>query len=222
MSKSFLIIMPLMILAGVFLLDDRKYFFVSLAIVIYTLLIFFMRFEFKKPPAREVVILSVMVAIAVVGRAAFFITPNFKPITAIVIIAGVALGAEAGFIVGAMSGFVSSFIFGLGPWTPWQMFALGLIGYLSGVVFRGREGHTVYLCAFGALCAFFIYGGIVDLWTILGFSQGPDLAFALSVYTMAVPFNLIHAVATVIFLALLAKPMIQKLQRVKLKFGLTL
>jgi hypothetical protein len=81
------------------------------------------------------VIIAVLCGIAVAGRAAFFMLPQFKPVVAIVIIAGASLGAESGFIVGALSGFVSNFIFGQGPWTPWQMFAFGMIGFIAGLLF---------------------------------------------------------------------------------------
>ena len=60
--------------------------------------------------------------------------PFFKPLTGIVMITGMALGPEAGFLTGAISGFVSNFIFGQGPWTPWQMFAFGVAGFLTGVL----------------------------------------------------------------------------------------
>lgn len=67
---------------------------------------FFMVFEKRKPQARELIIIATLSAIAVAGRAAFFMLPNFKPVCAIVIIAGVCFGAESGFLVGAVSGFV--------------------------------------------------------------------------------------------------------------------
>ena len=52
------------------------------------------------------------------------------------IIAGVAFGGEAGFLVGAIVGLVSNMFLGQGPWTPWQMFSFGIIGFLAGVLFR--------------------------------------------------------------------------------------
>ena len=121
---------------GMIFLDDRKYYFISLLLIFYAMVPFFVRFEGRKPQSREVVILAVMVAIGVAGRAAFFMVPQFKPVVAIVVIAGVCLGKESGFLVGAMTAFVSNFIFGQGPWTPWQMFCFGLIGFLAGLLFE--------------------------------------------------------------------------------------
>ena len=159
---------------------------------------------------------------AVAGRAAFFMVPNFKPTVAVIIIAGVALGRQAGFLTGAMSAFVSNFLFGQGPWTTWQMLAMAVIGYLAGAVFYryGDRMKVVVLAVFGGAATFFIYGAITDMWTILMMTSQPSLATAMVVYGAAVPFNAVHAAATVIFLLLLAKPMVEKLNRVKVKYGM--
>ena len=68
-------------------------------------------FENRKPKARELVIISALCAIGVAGRTAFFMLPQFKPVAAIVIISGVAFGGETGFLVGAITAFVSNFFF---------------------------------------------------------------------------------------------------------------
>ena len=62
--------------------------------------------------------------------------PQFKPVLALTIISGVALGGETGFLVGAMTMLASNVLFSQGPWTPFQMFAMGIIGFLAGVLFR--------------------------------------------------------------------------------------
>ena len=75
---------------------------------------------------------------------------SFKPIAAIVIITGVSLGGEAGFLCACLIMMISNMFFGQGPWTPWQMFSYGMIGYLAGIRFSERdsqsqEGGSVYL-----------------------------------------------------------------------------
>jgi energy-coupling factor transport system substrate-specific component len=217
-----IVLIPLTIAAGVFVFDDRSYYVTSLIIVILAMLPFAMVFEGRKPQARELVILAVMVAIAVAGRAAFFMLPQFKPVVAIVIICGVSLGAESGFVVGALAGFVSNFLFGQGPWTPWQMFAFGMIGFIAGLLFaKGRlQPKRIPLCIFGALATLIIYGLLVDTSAIAMFTSDLTVQALLSAYVVGLPFNLIHAVATVVFLAILAKPMIEKLARIKIKYGL--
>lgn len=207
---------------GLFAFEKKYYIAVSLLVIIYAMIPFFAGFERRKPKAREIVILAVLIAVAVVARGAFFMTPNFKPIVAIVIISGVSLGRESGFLVGAMSAFVSNFFFGQGPWTPWQMIAMAVCGYLAGLLFHKCSGriNKWALILFGALVTFFVYGGITDLWTVLYMTGKPTIATAVMVYSAAFYFNLIHAAATAVFLFILAKPMVEKLDRVKTKYGM--
>jgi energy-coupling factor transport system substrate-specific component len=213
---------PVFIGVGIVFLGDRSYYAISLAVIVLSMIPFALVFENRKPQARELVIIAVMVAIAVAGRAAFFMVPQFKPVVAIVIIAGVSLGAESGFIVGALTGFVSNFFFGQGPWTPWQMFAFGIIGFLAGILFS--KGILVKkrlpLCIFGGLSTLILYGLVMDTASISIFTQTLTRESVLSVYLMGIPFNAIHAAATVVFLLLLAGPMTEKLDRVKKKYGL--
>ena len=159
-----LLAIPLTIYIGVFFLGDRKYYFISLLIILETMIPFCMVFESRKPQARELVVISVLCAIAVAGRAAFFMLPQFKPVVALVIIAGVSFGGETGFLVGAVTGFVSNFFFGQGPWTPWQMFAFGIIGFIAGIFFKkGYLRKTkASLCIFGFIATLVIYGGIMN------------------------------------------------------------
>lgn len=217
-----LLLIPLTIFIGVFYLDDKKYYFISLLVILETIAPFIMIYEGRKPQARELVVISVLCAIGVSGRAAFFMLPQFKPVVAIVIISAVAFGAETGFLVGAVIGFVSNFFFGQGPWTPWQMFAFGIIGFLAGVLFRkGVLLRTrLSLCIFGGLSTFFIYGGIMDPASVLIFQANPKAEMFLTAYISGLPFNMIHAIATVFFIWVAAPAMLEKLDRIKIKYGL--
>ena len=216
-----LIVIPLTILFGIFFLNDRKYYVISLLIIIYTMIPFFMVFENRKPKVRELIIIAVLSAIGVAGRGAFFMLPQFKPVVAIVIISGVCFGGEVGFLVGAMTGFVSNFFFGQGPWTPWQMFCFGIIGFLAGVLFqKGKlKKKKIPLCIFGGLSTFFIYGGIINIGSLLMFSSKFTIKGLIATYISGIPFDLVHSIATVFFLFILSKPMIEKLDRIKIKYG---
>ena len=216
-----LIAIPITILFGVFFLNDRKYYFISILILIYTMIPFFMIFEDRKPQGRELIVIAVLSAIAVAGRGAFYMLPQFKPVVAIVIIAGVCFGAESGFLVGAMSGFVSNFFFGQGPWTPWQMFCFGIIGFIAGILFKkGRlKKNKLQLCIYGGLSTFFIYGGIINIGSLLMFTSHFSFKAIMATYASGIPFDLVHAAATVFFLFIMSKPMIEKLDRIKIKYG---
>ncbi|NLZ52506.1 MAG: ECF transporter S component [Thermoanaerobacteraceae bacterium] len=215
-------IIPVTILFGVFVLNDRKYYFISLLIIIYTMIPFVMVFENRKPKARELIVIAVLSAIAVAGRGAFFMLPQFKPVVAIVIITGVCFGAESGFLVGAVTGFVSNFFFGQGPWTPWQMFCFGIIGFIAGILYKKGflKKTKLSLCVFGGLATFLIYGGIINIASLLIFTSQFSWKALLATYISGFWFDMVHAIATVFFLYTISQPMIEKLERIKIKYGL--
>lgn len=221
-AAMILLAIPLTICIGVFYLGDRKYYFISLLIILETMLPFFLIFERRKPQARELVIISVLCAIGVAGRAAFFMLPQFKPVAAVVIISGVAFGGEAGFLVGAVTMLVSNILFGQGPWSPWQMFAMGVIGFLAGVLFRKGllRRSRLPLSIFGGLAAIVIYGGLMNPSFVLAYNANPTWPMFLSAYIVGFPMDLIHGAATAFFLWFCSRPMLEKLDRIKVKYGL--
>jgi energy-coupling factor transport system ATP-binding protein len=179
-------------------------------------------FESRKPQARELVVIAARGAFGVAGRAAFFMLPEFKPIVALVIISGVAFGGETGFLVGAMTMLVSNILFGQGPWTPWQMFAMGIIGFLAGILFRkGLIRRTrLSLCVFGAFASVVIYGGIMNPASALMWAYELNWKILMTYYLTGFPWDLVRAAGTVFFLGFIAEPMLEKLERIKVKYGL--
>ena len=224
LAAIFLIVVmiPVTIWVGIHFFNDRKYLLISLFIVFYSMIPFFLTFESRRPQAREVLIIAVLTAIAVAGRAAFFMVPSFKPVMAFVIISAVCFGAESGFLVGALSMLVSNMLFGQGPWTPWQMFSMGIIGFLAGILFQKGwlKARKVSLCIFGFWAALFIYGGIMNPVSLLMSSYAITKMNLLAIYISGLPVDMVHGAATVIFLLLASKPMIEKLERIKIKYGL--
>jgi energy-coupling factor transport system substrate-specific component len=134
------------------------------------------------------------------------------------------MGPQAGFVVGSMSAFVSNFIFGQGPWTVFQMVAWGLIGMVAGALFFGRrfdkKSEMAALLIYGAASCFVFHGAITDLWTAFSLTDRPNLAAILTVYGTGLIADAVLALATVIFLLLMARPMLKKLDRVIQKYGL--
>ena len=221
-AASVLIAVPLTIFIGMFYLGDKKYYFISLLIILETLIPFLVSFESRKPDSRELIIISVICAIAVAGRAAFYMIPQFKPVIAVVIITGVCFGGETGFLVGVVTGFVSNFFFGQGPWTPWQMFAFGMVGFIAGILFsKGFLRRTkLSICIFGGLATVIIFGGIMNTSNALLYFDSPTAETFISSYVMGFPFDVIHGVSTVFFLWFIAEPMIDKIERIKTKYGI--
>ena len=140
----------------------------------------------------------------------------------LVIVSGVALGGEAGFLTGALAMLLSNVMYGQGPWTPWQMFAMGLCGFLAGVLYRRgllRRGR-VSLCIYGALSALLIYGVLMNVSSALLWQSQVSWATIGAYLLSGFPVDCVHAAATVCFLWLFGEPMLEKLDRIKVKYGL--
>ena len=217
-----LVAVPLTLFGGIYFFGNRKYYFISILIIIEILIAFFAGFENRRPKAREIVIISVLSGLAIAGRGAFYFLPQFKPSLAIIIIAGATLGCETGFITGAVTAFVSNFFFGQGPWTPWQMLAMGVVGFIAGIIFKSGilKPSKMSLSVFGGVSALVIYGGIVNPSSVIQYQANPNLQMFITAYTVALPFDLVHAAATAFFLRFLAEPIMEKVERVKIKYGL--
>ena len=218
-----LLLVPLTIFIGIVYFGKKSYGVVSILVLLECMAPFALIFEGRKPKARELVLIAALCALAVAGRAALFMLPGFKPVAALVILSGVAFGGETGFLVGAMSMLTSNVLFGQGPWTPFQMFAMGLIGFLAGVSFQKgllRAGRAP-LAIFGAVSVVLVYGGITNPASAILYQPNLSLSVLKAYYLTGFPFDLVHAAATALFLWFGAEPMLEKLERVKRKYGLT-
>ena len=287
-SAIILIGLPLLIGLGI-LLGQRWFMSISILMLIMIMLPFFMIFERRKPKAREIVLIAMMSAIVVTVHLAFHLMLPVQIGTALVIIAGIALGPEAGFLVGALSRFVCNFYMGQGAWTPWQMFCWGLLGFLAGLAFNrgnieklnsrsfkvimgptlsivfaeivayisillvpaGDSGYQWRFYLLGAVgllvgtllqkerlpisnltmalftffTTFVIYGGIMNIATMVTSTAMPggeaiSLAALKTVYIAGLPYDLLHGFTASLCVYLFGEPMIQKLERIKIKYGI--
>ncbi len=188
--------------------------------VIISILSFFLQYESLKPKVRDIMPIIVMSSIAAVSRIIFAPFPNFKPITAIIIVSGACFGSTGGFMTGAISALASNLYFGQGEWTPWQMYAWGLIGFMAGILKKHgvfEKSFAIYI--FGFLSAI-VYGFILDCFYVIGFVSPLNVKTALAAYLAGLPLSVIHAVSTVIFLIPIYKPWSKKILRIKTKFGI--
>ena len=200
--------------------DSRFYYGVGLLIILISFVVFALGFEKRKPRAREIVMLVCMISFAVIGRVIFYMTPQ-------VIITGIALGKKAGFLTGAMTAFVSNFFMGQGPWTPWQMVAFGLLGYIFGIAYSKRNvGSYIpkkqknFICFMGMLATIVVYGVIMDTATVLMSTDSPSVQAFITAYTAGFIMNVIHGISTFIFLWFMLIPMLKKIDRVNIKYGM--
>ena len=284
------LVIPALIALTVFLGSKRLYMPLSLLILVMIMAPFFMIFERRKPRAREVVLIAMMSALTVASHTFFHIAFPVQIGTAMVIISGISLGPEAGFLIGAMSRFVCNFYMGQGAWTPWQMFCWGLLGFLAGLAFNreiskqnsisnfkkvmapvlcvifselvayisflvwpGNDktffGWRVYLfgiiglllavifqkgklkadnitmAIFTFVVTFVIYGGIMNFAAMcLSMNEPGSLGIGVkalkALYVSGVGYDFYHALTAAICVFVIGNPMVNKLERIKIKYGI--
>lgn len=213
-----LILIPALVIAGALVYPERSYAIVSLAVALLACVPFFISFE-KTSSTRRLVMLAVMTALSVAGRFIFAPIPFFKPVTAMVVIAGMYFGAEFGFLTGALSAVISNFYFGQGAWTPFQMFSWGIIGFFAGILSSQLVRSKIILIIYGSLAGV-IYSLIMDIWTVLWMDGMFNPArFSAAVIT-ALPVTLKYVISNMIFLIILAPLFGKKIERLKQKYGI--
>ncbi len=208
------------VLVAAAVLDMQASAALTFVVVIGALALFFADYERSKPALRQIMPTVVLAAFAAAGRILFAAIPDFKPVSALCIVAGSVFGRKSGFMVGALAALVSNFFFGQGPWTPWQMYAWGLVGYLAAVlVEKGAFEKTSMLLAYGFLSGW-LYGLLLNAWYVIGFVHPITWQSVLLAYAAGFPLDTLHGIATVVFLSALYVPLRRKLQRIKRKFAL--
>ncbi|WP_019913374.1 ECF transporter S component [Paenibacillus sp. HW567] len=219
---------PLLIAIGLFVaglaltaaLKDRHYMLLSLVLLIVTLLPLFIRLERRPLESRELVLLAVLSALAAVSRIPFAALPSVKPVSAIVILSAYVFGAEAGFIIGAVAALVSNIYFGQGPWTPWQMFAWGMVGLTAGWLrntwwMKKRGGMLLFGFVWG-----FLFGWIMNIWYLISLPDAFSWGLVAAAYASSFYLDLAHALSNVFFLSILAGGWTKVLMRFRKKYGL--
>ena len=216
----FLALIPLTLFLGD-KLSGKGYYITGVLVIAELSVPFFMMFEKRKPQARELVVLAVMIALAVIGRVAIPI-PHFKAAFAIIMLTGIAFGPEAGFIAGAITAFASNFFYGQGAYMPWQMIAYGAGGMLAGFVFiKNKIPKKPWIMAiFGFAAVVLWIGPLLDTSHI--FIMMPEISFATITASLASGFtvNVSQGLCTALMMLIFGKPLLEKLDRIKQKYGM--
>ena len=216
----FLLLIPATLFLGT-KIPGHSYYITGTLIILELMVPFFMAFEGRKPQARELVVIAVMCAIAIAARVAIPI-PNFKAIFAIIMLSGIAFGPEAGFMVGAISAFASNFFYGQGAYTPWQMMAYGAGGMLAGFCFaKGRLPRKPWFMAiFGFFAVVLWVGPLLDTSSVFLMLSDINWNSLLLTYGAGLPVNISQAACTVLIMLLFGRPLLDKLDRIKVKYGM--
>ena len=187
----------------------------SFAIVLGSLGVAFWWYERSHPPAKLLAVIATLAALAALGRDAFAAVPDVKPITAIVLVSGVAFGARPGFAIGAISALASNILLGQGPWTPWQMLGWGLVGLL-GAALRPALGDRPSPLALGLACALGaeLFNLVLNVYTWTGTGNHSLAAYGI-VLGAALAFDLTHVGASFAFGFAFGPALLRMLLRVR-------
>ena len=182
----------------------------SIVLAIISVALFMLSFEAKKPSVANLVPTAVFSALGAAGRVAFAPLAYVKPVSAVAIFAGATLGRHAGFLVGALSALLSNVFFGQGSWTPWQMYAWGLVGYLGGLLVtftsirstsadqealsQSEKPHKLppILLIIWAFISGPFFGFVMNVYFVIGFVHPLTFESALLAFSASIPLDLTH------------------------------
>jgi energy-coupling factor transport system substrate-specific component len=162
--------------------------------------------------AKEVAGLATIAGVAAAGRVLFAGIPGVQPVTVIALASGVALGARAGFAVGALAAFVSNLFLPEGPWTLWETLGWAGCGALGGLAAPLLRRRLPFAAA--AFLAGLAFSALMDVWDWFAFYPHTWQAFVAH-HASGFPFDLAHAIGNVL-LVLAAGP---ELRRVLERYG---
>lgn len=198
----------------------QNYNLISIIFVLIACVPFYLTYEKREGSIRRMVLIAVMTAIAVSGRCLFVALPGFKPVTAIVTLSGIFMGAQSGFLVGSLSAIISNIFFGQGPWTPYQMLAWGLIGMLAGLPgLKMLLRKKVPLAIFGVFSGIF-YTVVLNIWSVISIDSTWNWSRYLTAFGTSAPITAVYMISNVVFLLLTIKPIGEKLNRMQIKHGI--
>ncbi|MGX7244288.1 ECF transporter S component [Enterococcus quebecensis] len=224
MNKSVLLkilVITILIILGIALFQGSHYQIISMLLVISACIPIYYRYEKKQLNVKELVLIAVLTAIAVLGRFLFYMIPAINPMAAIIIICGICLGAEVGFLVGSLSAVTSNILFGQGPWTPFQMFSWGMIGFIAGLpwIRKTLEKSYWYLAIYGILAGMF-FSFFMDTWTVFSIDRYFSWQRYLALLVTAVPYTISYCFSNAFFSCLLYRVIRTKLQRILIKYDI--
>ena len=184
------------------------------------LLPFYARFEGRRVRAEEIVLLAELAAIAAVVRIPFAAIPSVQPTSFIIMMAGLALGSERGFLTGSMAALVSNIFLGQGPWTPWQMFAWGMMGFTAGFLAKSPLAQSRWIHLVFGLGWGFLFGWFMNLWYLCSMGQDWSWPLYLLACLASFPLDCAHGLGNVFFLLLFERQFLKILQRICSKYRL--
>ncbi len=218
----YIVLIPGLLLLGFMLYKLKQYTLMSILIVVLAMVPFFISFEKKNVRIEKIVLIAAFAAVSSLSRVIFNFVPffsGFNPASAIIIVIGVVFGREVGFMVGALTALISNMMLSHGPWTPFQMFSWGIVGYLAGVLSFVLKKSKVSLIVYGIFGAV-LYSLLMDVYTVLSYDNAFRLSRYITIIGISLPFTITYVSANILFLLLFSSVFIERLERIIKKYNL--
>jgi energy-coupling factor transport system ATP-binding protein len=182
--------------------------------------------------AHTVALLGVLAAVGSAVRVASTGVGGVEAVFVLLILAGRAFGARFGMLLGAATIAISSALWsGIGPWSPFQIFACAWVGAGAGLLPRSVRGKAELwmLCAYGVVASY-VFGLLTNLWfwpfavgtgTGISYEPGAPLSTNLSSFllysfiTSTAGWDTLRAVTTIVGIALVGRAILAALRRAK-------
>lgn len=200
------------------LLKNKHFLLFSFMLLLCSILPAYWRFEREPLKTQTLMFLAILIALAVAGRVPFASLPSVQAASFVIILGGISLGPELGFVTGSTTALVSNMFLGQGPWTPWQMFAWGLMGLSAELIGRTQLCHRVIpMLIFGGVWGF-VYGWIMDLWFALAYVNPLTVKSFILAFTASAGLDLVHGLSNVVLIALLYRSWEKLIDRLNRKY----
>jgi len=190
---------------------------IATILVVLAIIAFFFEFEAAAVSSKEIALVAMLGTISAVLRIPFAAAPSLQPCTYLITCSGYVFGPVAGFMVGAITALVSNFFLGQGPWTPYQMFAWGLVG-VTATYLRKFNLNLKWLIAFGIIWGY-LFGWIANVWFWSSFVYPLTFKTFIVAQLNSIWFDTFHAIGNAIFLGLFGTKTIAILERYKKRFS---
>lgn len=187
-------------------------------LLILSLMALFGLFEQRRCRTEKLVLLALLCALAMAGRALFASVPSAQPVTFLVMVSAMAFGLEFGTVYGVLCAMVSNLLLGQGPWTLWQALAWGLVGITAAGLRPLLKKHRLVSWAFGAFWGY-LFGWIMNIWVCMA-DPNPSIQVYLLYCVTSFPHDTYHALTNVGLLVLFQAKFLNLFGRVAQKYGL--
>lgn len=205
-------------------------------LLLFSLVVLLVEVQGQTINAKVIAALGIMVAGTAVLRfmeVAFPGPGGISPIFAPIILAGYVFGPRFGFLMGTTTLLVSALITGgVGPWLPYQMFAVGWVGLSAGWLPHLRHPrHTILMLAAFGFGWGLLFGAIINLYFWPFISEGgaptwqPGLSMALTLkryasfyLTTSLIWDIGRGLGNVLLILALGMPTVRALSRFRDRF----